>query len=96
VKAGERLEPKGKPKMNAVGEQSFLLKPVAKGLGSCPTRASAASGCQIRWSRSAPTPLRRLTARRQGKISCRFRSDLSQFCQSAVIVLSKVPIHLTF
>jgi hypothetical protein len=43
VKVGERLELKGKIKKNAVGEQNFLVKAVAKDLGSCPARASAAS-----------------------------------------------------
>jgi hypothetical protein len=43
VRAGERLELKGKIKKNATGEQNFLVKSVAKDLGSCPAQAGAAS-----------------------------------------------------
>lgn len=43
VKAGERVELKGKIKKNAAGEQNFLVKAVDKDLGSCSASASAAS-----------------------------------------------------
>jgi hypothetical protein len=43
VRPGERLELKGKIKKNEAGEQNFLVKSVAKDLGSCSARASAAS-----------------------------------------------------
>jgi|SRR5579883_2053171 hypothetical protein len=42
IKPGERLELKGKVKKNATGQQNFLVKAVAKDLGSCPASASAA------------------------------------------------------
>jgi hypothetical protein len=41
VKAGERLELKGKIRKSAAGDQSFLVKTVAKDLGECHTQASA-------------------------------------------------------
>ena len=41
VKAGERLELKGKIKKSDAGDQTFLVKTVAKDLGECHTQASA-------------------------------------------------------
>jgi len=41
VKAGERLELKGKIRKSDAGDQTFLVKTVAKDLGECHTRASA-------------------------------------------------------
>jgi hypothetical protein len=35
IKPGERVELKGKIKKNAAGDQSFLVKTVAKDLGQC-------------------------------------------------------------
>ena len=42
LKPGQRVELKGKIKKNASGEQSFLVKSVAKDLGGCNTRAEGA------------------------------------------------------
>jgi hypothetical protein len=44
VKPGERVELKGKVKKNASGEQSFLVKSVAKDLGGCNARAEGTLG----------------------------------------------------
>ena len=44
VKPGERVELKGKIKKNPSGDQSFLVKRVAKDLGSCNARADGAFG----------------------------------------------------
>lgn len=41
VKAGERVELKGKIKKNSAGDQSFLVKSVAKDFGQCRTQANA-------------------------------------------------------
>jgi hypothetical protein len=41
IKSGERVELKGKIKKNAAGDQSFLVKTVAKDLGECRTQTSA-------------------------------------------------------
>lgn len=41
VKSGERVELKGKIKKNSAGDQSFLVKTVAKDFGQCRTQASA-------------------------------------------------------
>jgi hypothetical protein len=41
VKSGERVELKGKIKKNAAGDQSFLVKSVAKDFGQCRTQANA-------------------------------------------------------
>lgn len=41
VKPGERVELKGKIKKNAAGDESFLVKTVAKDLGACHAQASA-------------------------------------------------------
>ena len=41
INAGERVELKGKIKKNPDGDQSFLVKTVAKDFGSCHTQASA-------------------------------------------------------
>ena len=41
VKAGERVELKGKIRKNAAGDQSFLVKRVEKDFGECHTQASA-------------------------------------------------------
>lgn len=41
VSSGERVQLKGKIKKNSAGDQSFLVKSVAKDFGQCPTRASA-------------------------------------------------------
>jgi hypothetical protein len=43
VKAGERVELKGKIRKSAAGNQNFLVKKVAKDFGECRTQASAAS-----------------------------------------------------
>jgi len=40
VKAGERVELKGKIRKNATGDQSFLVKSVANDFGECHTQAS--------------------------------------------------------
>jgi hypothetical protein len=40
VTSGERVELKGKIKKNAAGDQSFLVKTVAKDFGQCRTQAS--------------------------------------------------------
>jgi hypothetical protein len=41
INAGERVELKGKIRKNAAGDQSFLVKTVAKDFGACPTQANA-------------------------------------------------------
>ena len=41
VRSGERVELKGKIKKNAAGDQSFLVKTVAKDFGQCRTQANA-------------------------------------------------------
>ena len=41
VTSGERVELKGKIKKNSAGEQSFLVKSVAKDFGQCRTQANA-------------------------------------------------------
>jgi hypothetical protein len=41
IKAGERVELKGKIKKNAAGEQNFLVKSVMKDFGECRTQANA-------------------------------------------------------
>jgi len=41
VKPGERVELKGKIKKNSAGDQSFLVKTVAKDFGQCRTQANA-------------------------------------------------------
>jgi hypothetical protein len=41
INAGERVELKGKIRKNAAGDQSFLVKKVAKDFGACHTQASA-------------------------------------------------------
>ena len=43
IKAGERVELKGKIKKNTAGDQSFLVKTVAKDFGECRASAGAAS-----------------------------------------------------
>ena len=43
IKPGERMELKGKIKKNTGGEQNFLVKSVAKDLGSCPARSASAN-----------------------------------------------------
>ena len=43
IKSGERVELKGKIKKNAAGDQSFLVKTVAKDLGECRTQTSASA-----------------------------------------------------
>jgi hypothetical protein len=43
IKAGERVELKGKIKKNATGDQSFLVKTVAKDFGECHTGVSGGS-----------------------------------------------------
>lgn len=40
INAGERVELKGKIRKNAAGDQSFLVKTVAKDFGACHTQAS--------------------------------------------------------
>lgn len=42
VNSGERVELKGKIKKNSAGDQSFLVKTVAKDFGQCRTQANAA------------------------------------------------------
>jgi hypothetical protein len=44
VKAGERVELKGKIKKNSAGDQNFLVKKVAKDFGQCRTQGNAAAG----------------------------------------------------
>ena len=41
INAGERVELKGKIRKNPAGDQSFLVKTVAKDFGACHTQASA-------------------------------------------------------
>jgi len=41
INAGERVELKGKIRKNPTGDQSFLVKTVAKDFGACHTQASA-------------------------------------------------------
>jgi hypothetical protein len=41
VKSGERVELKGKIKKNSAGDQSFLVKTVARDFGQCRTQANA-------------------------------------------------------
>jgi len=48
IKAGERVELKGKVRKNATGDQSFLVKRVAKDFGECHTRASAGAAIPSR------------------------------------------------
>jgi hypothetical protein len=43
IKAGERVELKGKIKKNRAGDQSFLVKTVAKDFGECRASAGAAT-----------------------------------------------------
>ncbi|PYU35458.1 MAG: hypothetical protein DMG31_03970 [Acidobacteria bacterium] len=43
IKAGERVELKGKIKKNTAGDQSFLVKTVAKDFGACRASGGAAS-----------------------------------------------------
>ncbi len=43
IKAGERVELKGKIKKNTAGDQSFLVKTVTKDFGECRASAGAAS-----------------------------------------------------
>jgi hypothetical protein len=43
VKAGDRVELKGKFKKSATGDQSFLVKTVAKDFGECRAQAAASS-----------------------------------------------------
>lgn len=44
VKAGDRVELKGKFKKNATGDQSFLVKTVAKDFGECHAQTAASTG----------------------------------------------------
>ena len=44
VKAGERVELKGKFKKNATGDQRFLVKTVAKDFGECHAQAAGTGG----------------------------------------------------
>lgn len=43
IKAGERVELKGKIKKNTAGDQSFVVKTVAKDFGACRASAGAAN-----------------------------------------------------
>jgi len=47
VKAGDRVELKGKFKKNATGDQRFLVKTVAKDFGECHTQATAGTGSAL-------------------------------------------------
>lgn len=47
VKAGDRVELKGKFSKNSTGDQRFLVKTVAKDFGECHTRATAGSGSAL-------------------------------------------------
>lgn len=47
VKAGDRVELKGKFSKNATGDQRFLVKTVAKDFGECHTQATAGSGSAL-------------------------------------------------
>jgi hypothetical protein len=47
VKAGDRVELKGKFKKNATGDQRFLVKTVAKDFGECHTQAAAGAGSAL-------------------------------------------------
>jgi hypothetical protein len=47
IKPGERVELKGKIKKNAAGDQSFLVKTVAKDLGDCHAQASGAAASPL-------------------------------------------------
>jgi hypothetical protein len=47
VKAGERLELKGKIRKSAAGDQSFLVKTVAKDFGECHAQANAGATSQL-------------------------------------------------
>jgi hypothetical protein len=47
VQAGERLELKGKIKKSDAGDQTFLVKTVAKDLGECHTQASAGAASPL-------------------------------------------------
>jgi hypothetical protein len=47
VKAGDRVELKGKFKKNATGDQRFLVKTVAKDFGECHTQAAAGTGSAL-------------------------------------------------
>lgn len=47
VKAGDRVELKGKFKKNATGDQRFLVKTVAKDFGECHTQAAAGAGSTL-------------------------------------------------
>ena len=44
VKAGERVELKGKVKKSSAGQQNFLVKKVAKDFGQCRTQGSSGAG----------------------------------------------------
>lgn len=46
IKAGERVELKGKIKKSAEGNQNFVVKKVAKDYGECRSQANASSGNQ--------------------------------------------------
>jgi hypothetical protein len=47
VKAGDRLELKGKFSKNATGDQRFLVKTVAKDFGECHTQAATSTGSAL-------------------------------------------------
>jgi len=47
VKAGDRVELKGKFSKNATGDQRFLVKTVAKDFGECHTQAAAGTGSAL-------------------------------------------------
>jgi len=47
VNSGERVELKGKIKKNSAGDQSFLVKTVAKDFGQCRTQANVGPGAAL-------------------------------------------------
>ena len=47
VNSGERMELKGKIKKNSAGDQSFLVKTVAKDFGQCRTQANVGPGAAL-------------------------------------------------
>lgn len=55
IKAGDRVELKGKFKKSATGDQSFLVKTVAKDFGECRAQAAVSSGSAL----APPSEVRR-------------------------------------